>query len=398
MAEVIAFKKREKPKEEEPAPPKPASVRFEALDILRGLFIIGMLLANNAGDWSHIYTPLDHAEWHGFTLTDMVFPGFMTCVGLSMTLSLGRRQKTLNSQAGGKAALLVHSLRRAAILVGIGLFLNLLPQFDFEHWRLPGVLQRIGICYAIASGLVVLHSHQNQQGGLILHSRALALWGVGFLVAYTLLLKYVPVPDGAGANQWDAIHSWPAWVDMQVLGVNHVWSGAKTYDPEGLLSSVPATSNILFGILMGLYINTRTPRNAWGGVAIIGVLLMLLALVLDSYVPIIKKLWTPSFVLLSCGFAFTVLAVLMVVMDRLGFKRWAVPIKLFGTNAILVYVFAWLLSIALGMTGGTGAATTWILAQVGDPYLMSFLYAFGALVICGLFLVPFYIKRWFLKI
>ncbi|ESQ76690.1 acyltransferase family protein [Asticcacaulis sp. AC402] len=392
MAEVIAFKKRDKPAEA-PKPAPPPSTRFEALDILRGLFIIGMLLANNAGDWGHIYAPLDHAAWHGFTLTDMVFPGFMTCVGLSMTLSLGRRM-----QAGGKTALLVHSLRRAAILVGIGLFLNLLPQFDFEHWRLPGVLQRIGICYAIASCLVVVHSHKTVQGGLVLHGRALAIWGVVLLVAYTVLLKYVPVPGGFGANQWDAVHSWPAWVDMQVLGVNHVWSGAKTYDPEGLLSSLPATANILGGILMGLYINAKTPRNAWGGVAIIGVLLMILALVMDSYVPIIKKLWTPSFVLLSCGFAFAVLAVLMVVMDRLGFKTWAVPIKLYGTNAILVYVFAWLLSIALGISGATGAATAWILAQVGDPYLMSFLYALGVLVICGLFLVPFYIKRWFLKI
>ncbi|ESQ92007.1 hypothetical protein ABAC460_03665 [Asticcacaulis sp. AC460] len=390
-AEVIAFKKREK--KAEPAAAKPGSVRFEALDILRGLFIIGMLLANNAGDWGHIYAPLDHAEWHGFTLTDMVFPGFMTCVGLSMTLSLGRRM-----QAGGKTALLVHSLRRAAILIGIGLFLNLLPQFDFGHWRFPGVLQRIGLCYAITSALVVLHSHQNQQGGLILHARPLALWGVGFLVAYAVLLKYVPVPDGAGANQWDPVHSWPAWIDMLVLGKDHVWDGAVTYDPEGLLSSIPATSNILFGILMGLYINARTPRNAWGGVFIIGVLLMLAALSLDSSVPIIKKLWTPTFVLLSCGFAFTVLAVLMLIMDRLGYKTWAVPIKLFGTNAILVYVFAWLLSIGLGISGLTGAATTWILAQVGDPYLMSFLYAFGVLVICGLFLVPFYVKRWFLKI
>lgn len=390
-AEVIEFRKREKVK---PAKPAAApSTRFEALDILRGLFIIGMLLANNAGDWGHIYTQLDHAEWHGFTMTDMVFPGFMTCVGLSMTLSLARRMKE-----GGKTALLVHALRRAAIIIGIGLFLNLLPGFDFAHWRFPGVLQRIGVCYAIASGLVVLHSHVDAKGGLVLHARALALWAVGFLAAYAAILKYIPVPGGFGVNLWDAENSWPAWIDRAVFGLDHIWSGAKTYDPEGLLSTLPAVFNILAGILMGLYINAKTPRNAWPNVLLAGLLLMLSALALDAQVPIIKKMWTPSFALLTVGFAFSLLSVLMLVMDRLGFKAWAVPIRVFGTNAILVYVFAWLLSIFLDISGLAGKITTWLLSVVHDPYLMSFLFALGVVMVCGLFLTPFYVKRWFLKI
>lgn len=388
-AEVIEFKKRDKPKPE----PKlaPPSTRFEALDILRGLFIIGMLLANNAGDWGHIYKQFDHAEWHGFTLTDMVFPGFMTCIGLSMTLSLARRMK-----AGGKGELALHALRRAAILVGIGLFLNLLPNFDLAHWRIPGVLQRTGICYAIASGLVLLHSHKNAQGSLILHARPLALWAVGFLVAYTAFMKFVPLPTGT--DHWSPVDSWEAVIDRAVFGLNHIWDGARTYDPEGLVSTLPAIFNILAGVLMGLYINEKSPRNAAGGVAVVGVLLMITALSLDSFVPIIKKLWTPSFALLTVGFAFTVLSLLMLIMDRFGFRRWAIPIRVFGTNAILVYVFAWLLSIALDITGIAHAVTTWLLSVVDDPYLMSFLFALGVVIVCGLFLTPFYLKRWFLKI
>ncbi|MBW8880123.1 MAG: hypothetical protein JF615_01500, partial [Asticcacaulis sp.] len=355
---------------------------------------IGMLLANNAGDWGHIYTQLDHAEWHGFTLTDMVYPGFMTCVGLSMTLSLSRRGKG----KADKKSLAFHALRRAAILIAIGLFLNLLPGFDLAHWRFPGVLQRIGICYAIASSLVLLHSRTEPQGGLAIRAWPLAGWALACLLVYAFIVKYIPVPGGFGANQWNAVNSWPAWIDRQVFGIAHIWDGAKTYDPEGLLSTIPAVFNILAGILMGLYINDKTPRNAWGGVAFVGVLMIIVALAFDNQVPIIKKLWTPTFAVLTVGFAFSVLSVLMLAIDRFGLKAWATPIRVFGTNAILVYVFAWLLSIFLGVSGVAGTVTAWILAQVHDPYLMSFLFAFGVLVVCGLFLTPFYLKRWFLKI
>lgn len=389
MAEVLKFEKREKPK---PDKVKSPSTRFEALDILRGLFMIGMLLANNAGDWTHIYTQFDHAEWHGFTMTDMVFPGFMVCVGLSMTLSLGRRMKE-----GGKGAMAMHALRRAAIIVGIGLFLNLLPDFDFAHWRLPGVLQRIGICYGLASGLVLLHSHVSDDGKLVLHARPLAFWAIGLLVGYAVIMKYIPGP-GFPAGDFGPDKSWAAYIDRVVFGLDHIYRDGKTYDPEGLLSTFPAIANILGGILVGLYVNDKGPKNASVGVAMIGLMLVVLGFGLDSQIPIIKKMWTPSFVLVTVGFASLLLSLLMLVMDKLGFTKWAFPIRVFGTNAILAYVAAWLLSVLTDVTGIGGAITTWMHGVIADPYLMSIIYAVGFLVVIWLFLLPFYLKKIFIKV
>jgi predicted acyltransferase len=388
MASIIDFnaaKTQAQPRGQKPA-------RFEALDILRGLFLIGMLLANNAGDWAHIYTPFDHAEWHGFTMTDMVFPGFMVCVGLSMSLSLGRRMAE-----GGKAQMAVHALRRAATLVLIGLFLNLLPYFDFAHWRIPGVLQRIGICYAIASGLLLLHSHQDAEGRLVVHVRALAAWAAGLLIGYGLLLRLVPVP-GYGANHFDAVMSWPAYVDRLVFGPDHIWREARTYDPEGVLSTFPAVFNILAGLLVGVLIKARTPARAVGQVMWIGLILTVVGLALDPAFPIIKKLWTPSFALLTSGIACLLLSLLMLIMDRLGHTRWAMPIRVLGTNAILAYVFAWLLAVLLDVTGVYGAATQWLLSVIHDPYAMSLSFAVLVLIVCWLFVLPFYLKRIFLKV
>jgi len=387
MAEVIAFKKREPLK-----PEAKASPRFEALDVLRGLFMIGMLLANNAGDWQHIWTPFDHAEWHGFTMTDMVFPGFMVCVGLSMTLSLNRRMKE-----GGKRTMALHALRRTLIIIAIGLFLNGLPTFDIAHWRIPGVLQRIGVCYGIASALVLLHSHVNAEGKLVIHARALGFWALGLLAAFAALLIIVPVP-GFGADRWDAEGSWPAYVDRVVFGFDHIWREAKTYDPEGVLSTFPAIANILGGILIGLFVQDKGPRNAVTGTAMIGLMLLVAGMAMDPVVPVIKKLWTPSFVFVTVGIAALLLSLLMLMMDKWGRVKWAMPIRVFGTNAILAYVVSWVLGVALDMIGVSGRIITWMHAVIADPYLMSLLYAVGFLIVIWLILLPFYLKRVFIRV
>jgi len=395
-AEVLKFEKTEKPKME-----APKAKRFEALDILRGLFLIGMLLANNAGDWSHIWPPFDHAEWHGFTMTDLVFPGFMVCVGLSMTLSMTRRIGE-GGQKNSKGEMLVHLLRRSAILVAIGLFLNLLPGFDFAHWRYPGVLQRIGLCYALAGALVLMHSHVTD-GKLVFHAWPLALWALGLILGYAILMKFVPVP-GFGVNRFDPEGAWPSYIDRIIPGVQHIYQGGTNeagqvvYDPEGLLSTFPAVFNILAGILIGLFIRKQTPAKAVAGVALAGLMLVLTALAMDGQVPIIKKLWTSSFALITSGLAMLILSALMLVMDRLGHTKWAMPIRVFGTNAILAYVFAWLFSVFLDVSGLAGITTGWMHGVIADPYAMSFLFALGVLVICWLFVLPFYLKRIFLKI
>ena len=391
-AEILKFEKREIPKVE-----APKAKRFEALDILRGLFIIGMLLANNAGDWSHIWPAFDHAEWHGFTMTDLVFPGFLVCVGISMTLSMSRRIGD-----GGKGEMALHVVRRAAILIAIGLFLNLLPHFDFAHWRYPGVLQRIGLCYALAAGLVLLHSHI-EGGKLVLHARPLAFWALGLILGYAILMKFVPVP-GFGINRFDPEGAWPSFIDRIIPGIQHIYQGGTNeagqvvYDPEGLLSTVPAVFNILAGILIGLLIQKQTPAKAVGSVALAGLTLVIAALAMDGQIPIIKKLWTSSFALLTSGLAMLILSGLMLIMDRLGHTKWAMPIRVFGTNAILAYVFAWLLSVCLDVTGLAGSVIRWMHSVIADPYLMSFLYAFGVLIICWLFVLPFYLRKIFLKI
>lgn len=391
-AEVLKFEKREKP-----VVATPKSPRFEALDILRGLFIIGMLIANNAGDWSHIWPPFEHAAWHGFTMTDLVFPGFLVCVGVSMTLSMSRRMGE-----GGKPAMAAHVLRRAAILIGIGLFLNLLPNFDFAHWRFPGVLQRIGLCYALAAGLVFLHSHVGNDR-LVLHAKPLAFWAIGLVLGYAILMKFVPVP-GFGVNRFDPEGAWPSYIDRIIPGIQHIYQGGKNeagevvYDPEGLLSTLPAVFNILAGILIGLFIQKQTPAKAVGGVALAGLILVLCALALDAQIPIIKNLWTSSFAMLTSGLALLLLSALMLVMDRLGYVKWAMPIRVFGTNAILAYVFAWLFSVFLSVTGLAGMIIAWLNSVISDPYLMSFLFAFGVLVVCWLVVLPFYLKKIFLKI
>ena len=407
-ADILKFEKRPKPKPEPEVAARQAKTsgggRFEALDVLRGLFMCGMLLANNAGDWGHIYTQMDHADWHGFTLTDMVFPGFMTVVGISMTLSLGRRMAD-----GGKTAMIVHIARRAAILVGIGLFLNLLPDFDLAHWRFPGVLQRTGICYFLASMLMLLHSHVSKDGKLVIHPLPLALWASGLILAYALLLRFVPVPgfplvQGAAPLQnFGSVASWPAYVDRIVFTTNHVWQqaltdGKITYDPEGLLSTFPAIFNILAGLLIGLYIKDKTPKGAWVGVMMLGIVLMIAGVGLDPQVPIIKKLWTSSFALLTSGFAMFVLSLLMVVMDQIGWRAWAFPLRVFGTNAILAYVAAWVLAVLFDVAGISGRVTHWLSSVIHDPYAMSATYAFGFLVLIWLLLLPFYLKRWFIKV
>jgi predicted acyltransferase len=314
-----------------------------------------------------------------------------------MTLSMTRR-----IGEGGKGEMLVHLLRRAAILVALGLFLNLLPGFDFAHWRYPGVLQRIGLCYALAGALVLMHSHV-ADGKLVFHARPLAFWALGLILGYAILMKFVPVP-GFGVNRFDAEGAWPSYIDRIIPGIQHIYQGGTNeagqvvYDPEGLLSTFPAVFNILAGILIGLFIRKQTPAKAVAGVALTGLMLVIAALAMDGQIPIIKKLWTSSFALITSGLAMLILSALMLIMDRLGHVKWAMPIRVFGTNAILAYVFAWLFSVFLDVSGLAGITTSWMHSVIADPYLMSFLFALGVLIICWLFVLPFYLRKIFLKI
>ena len=268
--------------------------RWETLDHLRGLSVIAMLLSLTPGAWEHQYGWLVHAKWEGWTLIDMVAPGFLVCVGAVMPLSLGRRI----AGGVGTTSIHVHLLARALGMVLLGLFLNAYPAFDFTHLRLPGVLQRIGVSYALV-GLLVLACRRGNT--LDISAPRMAAAAGLILVSYGTLLYYVPVP-GYGAPRFDPIGSWPAVIDRALFTEPHMFKwwpidGKVVFDPDGALSAYPSCALILLGVTVGVTW-PRVARPALTAVAA-GAVLMALAVCLESFCPIVKNIWTPTFVLLS---------------------------------------------------------------------------------------------------
>jgi predicted acyltransferase len=316
-----------------------APARMHSIDVFRGLIVAGMLLVTNAGDWNHVYWPLKHADWNGVTPTDMIFPSFLFLAGVSMTFSFAaRRRKGANT-----AQLVRHVVVRSLLLIGIGLVLNGWPKYDLHNLRIPGVLQRIGLCYAVA-GLFYLALTRKQNRG---QASATALGGaaIGLMVSYWAMMKLVPVP-GFGPGHLDNVGSLDAWIDRAVFGAQHLWFyGGQTWDPEGFLSTMTATCNVLLGIVTGEWLRTERPeRRKLMGMAVAGLLLLAAGVALNPLIPINKKIWTPSFVLLSAGFSLVVLAALSVVVDRWRWRRGLTPSLVFGSNAILAFALANLLS------------------------------------------------------
>jgi predicted acyltransferase len=298
--------------------------RLISLDVFRGITIAGMLLVNNPGSWAHVYPPLLHAEWHGWTPTDLIFPLFLFIVGVSMTLSFGRRME----RGADRGDLFLHAARRAAILVALGLVLNGFPSYDLSSIRLPGVLQRIGVAYLIASGIVLFTGLRAQ----------VAIAGA-LLLGYWAAMGWVPVPGyGSGAID-DPTGNLAAYLDRAILGTQHLWAQAGTWDPEGLLSTLPAVATVLTGVFAGRWIGaTRgAPSRMLGGVAAAGVVGVVAGLAWDVVFPINKPLWTSSYVVFTSGAALLFLAACYWVVDLRGWRRWAWPFVVFGMNAIAAF-------------------------------------------------------------
>lgn len=308
-----------------PAPAAAAgTARLVSLDAFRGLTVVAMVLVNNPGSWNHVYAPLRHASWHGWTPTDLIFPFFLFIVGVALTLSRRTRWPAV--------------LRRALLLVGLGLFMAGFPTFPLQTLRWPGVLQRIGACYLAAWVL------QRR-----LRTPALALVTAGLLGGYWALLALVPVPDGAPPNLEPGTNL-AAWVDRATMA-GHLWSRTKTWDPEGLLSTLPALASTLLGVLAGRHLARAAPgsrtarRLAWSGCA-----LALTGLAWGRVFPINKSLWTSSYVLWSGGLALAAFAGCYWLADVRGRRAWARPFVTFGVNAILVFVASGLLAKLLART------------------------------------------------
>jgi predicted acyltransferase len=313
----------------------PADGRLLSLDVFRGITIAAMVLVNNPGTWTAVYRPLTHAEWHGWTPTDLVFPFFLFAVGVSITLALGRRRSAgdLPGHLTGRV------IRRAAIIFGLGLVLNVTAAVAFgsgiETIRVMGVLQRIALTYLVAALLFLWSGWRTQ-----------AAVAAALLLGYWALLTLVPVP-GFGAGDLGKEGSLAAWLDRLLLG-RHIWRGGKVYDPEGLLSTLPAIATTLAGVLSGHWlVSTRSLARRVGGLALAGALALAAGLVWGAWFPINKSLWTSSYALFAAGAAALGLAACGWAVDLAGFRRWARPFVVLGTNALALFFLSTLCAVLL---------------------------------------------------
>lgn len=344
--------------------------RLLALDVFRGMTVAGMLLVNNPGTWSAIYPPLEHAPWNGWTPTDLIFPFFLFIVGITTELSLRARR----ARGDDEGAILRQVLRRAALIFLFGLTLSAFPFFTWtpipeipdasfldrvvhrvEHLRILGVLQRIGLAY-LCGALLTLRTTWKQQLGIL----ALLLFG------YWALMTLVPVPDTGVPGRFvldkpEQLLS--AWLDRTILGINHLWSGSKTWDPEGLLSTLPAIGTMMLGTFAGRWIGeTQRPlTERLSGLFAMGALLMMFGLVWNWGFPINKSIWTSSYVLFTAGMGAVSLATCLWVIDILQLRRWTFPFVVYGMNPMLAFLgsglMARLTSSVLTVDSGLGDGT-----------------------------------------
>jgi predicted acyltransferase len=363
--------------------------RLRSLDVFRGFTIASMVLVNNPGDWAHIYAPLRHAAWNGWTFTDWIFPFFLFIVGVSLTLS------TVRSVTAGvaKTSILLQLWRRALVIIFIGLALNFIPSFSFETLRYPGVLQRIGLCIVIAAPIV-----------LWCRVRGQFLWAVALMAVYAAIELSVPIPDAKGVIGTGLLEPGRdvgAFIDRMVMS-GHLWAQAKTWDPEGLLSTLPAVSSLLFGALLGCFLHTAgTPANKTAWVMIAGLLALWVGVILDAVLmPINKSLWTPSYTVFMTGWALLLFAACYWLVDACDSARirarstWlAKPLEMYGVNALFIFAFSGLVAKMLGyfkVQSDVGAAVSvkaWMFATLSQlplsPINVSLLFAvlFNALML-----------------
>ncbi|MFG6486543.1 acyltransferase family protein [Roseateles sp. BYS78W] len=374
--------------------------RLLSLDAFRGFAIGAMLLVNNPGDWGHVYAPLLHAHWNGWTFTDWVFPFFVFIAGMSMTISLARR-----AQAGAdKAALLRTTARRGLTIIAIGLLLNLIPSFDFATLRVPGVLQRLGLCTLLAAPIV-----------LWCKPRGVALWAVALMAVYAAVQLGVPVPDATGAVHTGALEPGQdvgAWLDRALLD-GHLWKVSRTWDPEGLLSTLPAVATQLLGVLAGYVLaSNRQPAEKAMTWVVFGLASLWLGQVLDAtLMPINKSLWTPAYVFAMAGWALLVFASFYWLLDAspqpLARGRWARlahPLVVLGMNAIFLFVLSGLMAKALGLIHladgrSLGAALYQPILDLGLPPKGASLLR-AVLFVLSMYAVAWalYRRRWFIKV
>lgn len=367
----------------------PEQDRLVSLDALRGITIASMILVNNPGSWAHIYAQLDHAEWNGWTFTDLIFPFFLFIVGVSIVLALSRGAGRPRKEVYAKIA------RRALVIFALGLFLNGFPDYDLSMIRVMGVLQRIAVCYLLAA----IAYRELSLAGLAALSTALCL-------VYWALMSWYPTP-GIGPGVWEKGRNFAAYVDQLVLG-KHCWPAVKTWDPEGIVSTLPALANTLFGVMAGLWIKAGRSRGITAkGLVVAGALGLAAGWLWGLVLPINKNIWTPSYAVFMSGFALLVWSAVYWLIEIRGKKAWAYPFVVYGANSIAVFVFSGLVARLLnlwkvmGPTGKMTAVKNWIYLKLFSswlsPFNASLAYALVFIAFTYAVMWALYKKRIFLK-
>jgi predicted acyltransferase len=331
------------------------SARFLALDVFRGMTVCFMIIVNTPGSWSYIYSPLEHAPWHGFTPTDLVFPSFLFAVGNAMAFVMHRYE------AQGSGAFWRKTLKRTALIFIIGFLLSWFPFFDkmpdgswsfipLSETRILGVLGRIALCYFFAS--VILHYSSKKA---VIAFCVFALFGY-WIVMYAF---------GDANDPYSLVGNAALKLDLAVIGEKHMYHGEGiAFDPEGILSTLPAIVNVIIGFLAGDYIRRKGSNfETIAKLMVVGSALMFVAYCWDMFFPINKKIWTSSFVLLTTGIDLVVLAVLIYILDIVRYKKGSYFFEVFGRNPLFIYAMSGII------------ITIMFMIPVGESNLQRFFYA-----------------------
>ncbi|PNW28196.1 acyltransferase family protein [Formosa algae] len=367
-----------------------ASNRLVSLDVLRGITISFMILVNTPGSWSFVYPPLRHAEWHGCTPTDLVFPFFLFIVGVSVWFSFAKYKTKISKPV------VLKILKRTLIIFLLGFLLNLFPFFDFEKVRIMGVLQRIALAYG--AGAILCLNFKRKPLILVLCLILLGYWGLLYF--------------GAETNPYSLQENVVRTFDLFVLGEQHIYKGfGVPFDPEGLLSAIPAVGTVIIGYLIGQVISEApTLMSKIKTLSLLGFVLVLLGGVWNVVFLINKALWTSSYVLYTAGLATLLLAALIYIIDLKGFNTWSKPFIHFGTNPLFIFVFSglyvktisYLIQVPVDTSGDKISGYTYlfehVFAVVAGPMNGSLLFALTHIIMFWFICYLLYKNKIFVKI
>ncbi|HMH13745.1 MAG TPA: DUF5009 domain-containing protein [Edaphobacter sp.] len=389
------------------------NTRLVSLDVLRGLAVAGMILVTDPGTYSAVYRPLLHAQWNGPTPTDMIFPAFLFVVGVAITLSFASRIE----RGSDRLILARHVVLRSLVIFFLGVALNGFPVYDLHTLRIPGVLQRIALCYLFGAflylgiGASASRTVANKRGRRIaILAGAAAL----LLIFYWALITMVPVP-GFGPGRLDSIGNLGAYIDRSLLGTRHMWiwgltpGYGVTFDPEGLLSTLPAIASLLIGIIAGEWLRADC-SNKRKLIFLVGTgfVLVLAGWLLSPFLPLNKKIWTSTFAMFSSGVSILLCGALYFIVDIKRWRWWTPPALIFGTNAVFAFALSNIvttLADRIHVSQGDGSAltlhewgyrigfATWL-----QPVHASIAYALLIVLLNMALVYPLYRNRIFLRV